>query len=72
MPSGEDESLSGITRDAWKMGVPVLANARCRVLMGQCLRSNGGFFYNGYAEFAEALNLLLERRDVGRVLGAQS
>jgi glycosyltransferase involved in cell wall biosynthesis len=65
------ESLSVITLEAWKMGVPVLANARCRVLMGQCLRSNGGFFYHGYAEFAEALDLLLERPEVGQVLGAQ-
>lgn len=65
------ESLSVITLEAWKVGVPVLANARCRVLMGQCLRSGGGFFYHGYAEFAEALDLLLERPDVGRVLGAQ-
>jgi len=65
------ESLSVITLEAWKLGVPVLANARCRVLMGQCLRSNGGFFYHGYAEFAEALRLLLERPDVGRALGAQ-
>jgi glycosyltransferase involved in cell wall biosynthesis len=39
--------------------------------MGQCLRSNGGFFYHGYAEFAEALDLLLERPEVGQVLGAQ-
>jgi glycosyltransferase involved in cell wall biosynthesis len=65
------ESLSIITLEAWKMGVPVLANARCRVLMGQCLRSNGGFFYHGYAEFAEALDLLLERPDVRRALGDQ-
>ncbi len=49
------ESLSVITLEAWKLGVPVLANARCKVLMGQCLRSNGGLFYQGYAEFAEAL-----------------
>jgi len=65
------ESLSVITLEAWKLGVPVLVNARCRVLTGQCLRSNGGFFYHGYAEFAEALRLLLERPDVGRALGAQ-
>jgi glycosyltransferase involved in cell wall biosynthesis len=39
--------------------------------MGQCLRSNGGFFYHGYAEFAETLRLLLERPDLGRALGAQ-
>ena len=55
------ESLSVITLEAWKLGVPVLANARCKVLMGQCLRSNGGLFYHGYAEFAEGLRLLLER-----------
>ena len=24
---------------------PVIANARCDVLLGQCLRSNGGLFY---------------------------
>ena len=41
--------------EACALGVPVLANARCKVLMGQCLRSNGGLFYHGYAEFAEAL-----------------
>jgi len=65
------ESLSIVTLEAWKLGVPVLANARCRVLMGQCLRSNGGLFYHGYAEFAEALRLLLERPEAGLVLGRQ-
>jgi glycosyltransferase involved in cell wall biosynthesis len=65
------ESLSVIALEAWKLGVPVLANARCRVLAGQCQRSNGGLFYYGYAEFAEALALLLGRPDVGRILGAQ-
>jgi glycosyltransferase involved in cell wall biosynthesis len=65
------ESLSIITLEAWKVGVPVLANARCRVLMGQCLRSNGGLFYHGYAEFAEGLKLLLERPEMRRTLGEQ-
>ncbi len=35
--------------------------------MGQCLRSNGGLFYHGYAEFAEALRLLLEEPGPRRV-----
>jgi glycosyltransferase involved in cell wall biosynthesis len=65
------ESLSVITLEAWKLGIPVLANARCRVLMGQCLRANAGLFYHGYAEFAEALKLLIARPGVGEKLGAQ-
>ena len=39
--------------------------------MGQCLRSDGGLFYHGYAEFAEGLDLLLSRPDLARRLGAQ-
>jgi len=65
------ESLSVITLEAWKLGRPVLANARCRVLEGQCRRSNGGLFYTGYAEFAEGLSLLLRRPEVGEILGGQ-
>jgi glycosyltransferase involved in cell wall biosynthesis len=65
------ESLSVIVLEAWKLGVPVLANARCKVLAGQCLRSNGGLFYHGYAEFAEGLRLLLEQDDLAASLGRQ-
>ncbi len=48
------ESLSIVLLEAWKLGPPVLANGRCRVLVGQCLRSGGGLFYDGYAEFRES------------------
>ncbi len=65
------ESLSIVTLEAWKLGAPVLANARCQVLMGQCLRSNGGLFYHGYAEFAEGLQLLLDRPELAASLGRQ-
>jgi glycosyltransferase involved in cell wall biosynthesis len=65
------ESLSIVTLEAWKLGAPVLANARCQVLMGQCLRSNGGLFYHGYAEFAEGLQLLLDRPQLAASLGQQ-
>lgn len=65
------ESLSVIVLEAWKLGVPVLANARCKVLAGQCLRSNGGLFYHGYAEFAESLKLLLEQDALAASLGRQ-
>ena len=64
------ESLSMVTLEAWALGKPVLANARCEVLKGQCLRSNGGLFYENYDEFREALSLLLGSRAApGRALG---
>jgi hypothetical protein len=40
------------------MGKPVLANAKCDVLQGQCLRSNAGLFYANYAEFAETMGAI--------------
>ena len=49
------ESLSMVALEAWALGRPVLANGRCDVLKGQCLRSNAGLFYESYAEFAETL-----------------
>jgi glycosyltransferase involved in cell wall biosynthesis len=63
------ESLSMVTLEAWALGKPVLANARCEVLKGQCLRSNAGLFYDGYDEFKAALALILESDSLRRALG---
>ena len=52
------ESLSMVALEAWAMGKPVLANAKCDVLQGQCLRSNAGLFYANYPEFAETLGAI--------------
>jgi glycosyltransferase involved in cell wall biosynthesis len=49
------ESLSMVALEAWALGRPVLANGRCDVLKGQCIRSNAGLYYDNYEEFAEAL-----------------
>jgi glycosyltransferase involved in cell wall biosynthesis len=69
MPS-RYESLSVIVLEAWAMGRPVLVNAACRVLEGQCVRSGGGLFYRGYAEFAAALRLLAGDAALRAGLGA--
>lgn len=53
------ESLSMVTNEAWAMQKPVLANARCEVLKGQCERSSAGLYYKNYREFKEALMLFL-------------
>ncbi len=63
------ESLSMVTLEAWAMGKPVLANARCDVLKGQCMRSNAGLFYKNYFEFREAFSLLLNSSQLRRVMG---
>jgi glycosyltransferase involved in cell wall biosynthesis len=49
------ESLSMVALEAWALGKPVLANGRCDVLKGQCIRSNAGLYYESYEEFVEAL-----------------
>ena len=49
------ESLSMVALEAWALGRPVLANGRCDVLKGQCIRSNAGLYYESYPEFAETL-----------------
>ena len=49
------ESLSMVALEAWAVGRPVLANGRCDVLKGQCIRSGAGLYYERYEEFAETL-----------------
>jgi glycosyltransferase involved in cell wall biosynthesis len=66
------ESLSMIALEAWALGKPVLASARCRVLVGQCERSGGGLYYRDFAEFERMLRRLVADRDLARALGASA
>jgi glycosyltransferase involved in cell wall biosynthesis len=68
MPS-QYESLSMVALEAWALGKPVLANGRCDVLRGQCIRSNGGLYYESFEEFAEALYTLDATGPIGAILG---
>ena len=52
------ESLSMVALEAWGVGRPVLANGRCDVLRGQCIRSNAGLYYETYHEFAATLHAI--------------
>ncbi len=63
------ESLSMVTLEAWALGRPVLANAKCDVLKGQCRRSNGGLYYESYGQFREALKLLLDSDRLRAAMG---
>jgi glycosyltransferase involved in cell wall biosynthesis len=68
MPS-QYESLSMVALEAWALGRPVLANGRCDVLRGQCIRSNAGLYYETFEEFAEALYMLEATGPVAGRLG---
>ncbi|MEA2004869.1 MAG: glycosyltransferase family 4 protein [Acidobacteriota bacterium] len=63
------ESLSMVTLEAWAFKKPVLANARCEVLKGQCIRSNAGLYYENYYEFREALDLLVSSAKLREQMG---
>ncbi|HEB41656.1 MAG TPA: glycosyltransferase [Candidatus Dependentiae bacterium] len=63
------ESLSIISLEAWLLSKPILVNGRSPVLKGNCQRSNGGLYYDNFADFKEKLNLLLNSKDVREKMG---
>jgi glycosyltransferase involved in cell wall biosynthesis len=63
------ESLSMVALEAWALGKPVLASARSDVLVGQCLRSNGGLYYQDAGEFGATLDRLLSDPRTSTALG---
>jgi len=63
------ESLSMVALEAWALGRPVLANGRCDVLKGQCIRSNAGLYYETLQEFVETLKAIEQNRWLSGTLG---
>ena len=60
------ESLSIVIMESWLCGSPVIVNAKCNVLTGQCRRSNGGLWYENYDEFEACLNFILAHESISR------
>lgn len=63
------ESLSMVALEAWALGRPVLANAMCDVLVGQCLRSRAGLYYEDVRDFMAAVERLLDDPALADALG---
>jgi glycosyltransferase involved in cell wall biosynthesis len=58
-----------VALEAWALGKPVLANGKCDVLRGQCMRSNAGLYYDNGAEFMETLSTLERNKWLSVALG---
>lgn len=65
------ESFSIVITEAWALGIPVMVNGRCEVMVGQCARSNGGLWYESYEEFHKTLEWLLDNKESARKIGQQ-
>jgi glycosyltransferase involved in cell wall biosynthesis len=63
------ESLSMVALEAWALGRPVMANGKCDVLKGQCVRSNAGLTYENYPEFLATIQALEGNRTLRMILG---
>jgi glycosyltransferase involved in cell wall biosynthesis len=63
------ESFSLVLMESWLQGTPVLVNARCAVTVHHCRASNGGLYFQDYAEFEACLDYLLQRPAVRRQMG---
>ena len=63
-----NESFSIVIMEAWIHQTPVLVNNQCAVTKEHCLNSNGGLYFNNYAEFEGCVNYLLEHPDISKTL----
>ena len=68
MPS-EHESLSLAVLESLYLGVPVIVNGRCQVLVGHCERSQAGLYYNDYEMFSLAVKEIIENTEHTEQMG---
>jgi glycosyltransferase involved in cell wall biosynthesis len=62
------ESFSIVLMESWMAMTPVAVNEYCKVGVEHCRRSNGGLYFNNYAEFEEVVRLLTGDREMNHRL----
>lgn len=70
MPSVH-ESFSIVIMESWLAGTPVLVHGDCDVTREHVQKANGGLYFQDYAEFAAAVQYLLNRPHLAARLGQQ-
>lgn len=63
------ESFSIVLCESWVQSRPALVQGASPVLRGQALRSGGAIPYEGFAEFEQAVLMLLENEELSSELG---
>ncbi|MGC9332840.1 MAG: glycosyltransferase family 4 protein, partial [Anaerolineae bacterium] len=65
------ESFSIVLMEAWLAGTPVLVHGDCATTRYHILQSNGGLYFTSAAEFAGAMDWLLDNPQRRRVMALQ-
>ncbi|MBE7413047.1 MAG: glycosyltransferase family 4 protein [Leptospiraceae bacterium] len=63
------ESFSIVLMEAWINKTPVVVNAKSEVMVGHCIRSNGGLYYSDKESFCKILDYLTENESIRKKLG---
>lgn len=64
-----NESFSLVVMESWLCGTPSLVHGDCAVTVEHCQRSNGGLYFNTYAEFAATINYFLAHPQTTQEMG---
>lgn len=64
------ESFSLVLMEAWVAGTPALVHGGCAVTREHCVNSDGGLYFENYAEFEACLDLLLSQSNLRKTLGS--
>jgi glycosyltransferase involved in cell wall biosynthesis len=64
------EAFSLLTIEAMTAGTPVIVNGRCEPTREHCERSDGGLWYESYAEFSGAVDRLVADDELRAKMGA--
>lgn len=63
------ESFSIVIMESWLQGRPVLVHENCDVTRNFVERSNGGLYFNGYAQFSECVSTFLKNLEISVEMG---
>jgi len=64
-----NESFSLVMMESWLCGTPCIVNAGCATTREHVVKSGGGLFFDGYADFEGVLNFMRKHGDQWQAMG---